>query len=130
MPFGARQQQMLLEFVRTEGPGVIHAPYTPEFEALCAKVDGTSSIESKHAIWEQVIRISARPEVPPAAPAATVSPGPMPVPRDPEVNGPQFPSQTAATPTCSTMARSFRRSRGTRRDRPIFPPNRSPNATS
>jgi hypothetical protein len=48
-------EQMLLDLARTEGPSLVHLPYTPEFEAVCERINAKPTTEDKHRIWEQLV---------------------------------------------------------------------------
>ena len=47
--------QMLLDLARNEGPDVVHLPYTPEFEAVCQRINPAATIEDKHRTWETLL---------------------------------------------------------------------------
>ncbi len=49
--------QMLLDLARNEGPDVVHLPYSPEFEAVCHRIDPAAKTEDKHRIWEQLLEL-------------------------------------------------------------------------
>lgn len=64
--------QLLLELVRSQGPGVIHLPYTQKFHELCSSIKQSPSIEDMHEIWERVVRLQAQPSSPaPSSPPSS-----------------------------------------------------------
>lgn len=49
------QTRILVDLVRNEGPGVVHLPYSPEFEAVCQQISPAATTEDKHRIWEELL---------------------------------------------------------------------------
>jgi uncharacterized protein DUF3800 len=47
--------QMLLDLARSEGPGVVHLPYSSEFELVCQQINPGATTEDKHRIWEKLL---------------------------------------------------------------------------
>lgn len=66
--------QLLLQVVRTQGPKVIHLPYTQEFHDLCSSIKESPSFDDMHDIWERVVRLQTEPPSQPSQP--TISPDP------------------------------------------------------
>lgn len=91
--------QMLLNLVRNEGPGVVHLPYTPEFEAVCQRFNPAATIDEKHDIWEKLLGLSeATPPMVDAAPttaATSVAPH-QPKPPSPQSTSPPPPPRRAS----------------------------------
>jgi hypothetical protein len=49
--------QLLLNLARSEGPDVVHLPYTPEFEKVCQQINPTATTEDKHRFWEKLLEL-------------------------------------------------------------------------
>jgi hypothetical protein len=74
-----QQADLLFRLVQSQGAGVIHLPYTAEFEELCAALLGRQpSTEEKHEIWERAIAIQRRDADTPEAAAPPPQPEPAP----------------------------------------------------
>jgi hypothetical protein len=75
--------QMLLDLARSEGPDVVHLPYTPEFEALCQKINPAATTEDKHRIWEELLenlrKVGTSPLSPQETPNTALRPEPLAV---------------------------------------------------
>ena len=54
---GIEQCARKLILARNEGPDVVHLPYTPEFEAVCQRINPAATIEDKHGIWEKLLAL-------------------------------------------------------------------------
>ncbi|MDZ4782038.1 MAG: hypothetical protein SGJ19_17455 [Planctomycetia bacterium] len=87
---------MLLDLARNEGPDVVHLPYTPEFEAVCQRINSAATIDDKHGIWETLLGLTAAdtPPIeavvpPPALPVAVPPPRPLAEPTSPHARTPQ-----------------------------------------
>src|SRR5262245_21450361 len=78
MQLDDQQSELLFRLVQSQGTGVIHLPYTPEFENLCALIlNRPPSTDEKHDIWERVVQLQGRAPEPDA---------PM-IPPDPQAPG-------------------------------------------
>src|SRR4051812_33146186 len=53
-------KQMLLDLARSEGPGVVHLPYSREFEAVCQKIKPAATTDDKHHIWEELLDLGGK----------------------------------------------------------------------
>lgn len=62
--------QLLLDLVHSQGPQVIHLPYTQTFHELCASIKPSPSVEDMHEIWERLVRLHSQPSSPPVSPVA------------------------------------------------------------
>lgn len=98
--------QLLLDLARTEGPDVVHLPYTAEFEAVCQRINPGASIEDKHLVWEKLLGLG-KAETPPEIaviqdlpapvtsavpePSALLPSPPQPISRPPEKSNLLFP---------------------------------------
>src|SRR4051794_10848942 len=75
-----QQDDLVRGLVERRGVGVIHLPYTPEFEAMCFEAVGrTPSDGERHALWERILELRARPQTishPNAAPPVQAPPVP------------------------------------------------------
>lgn len=100
--------QMLLELARSEGPGVVHLPYSPEFEKICREIRPSPSTRDKHAIWERLLELQAastsgperqdaasppEPTVDGTRPTSKVTPSPPRVTRSSEASGLLFETE-------------------------------------
>jgi len=100
------QNQMLLDLARNEGPEVVHLPYSPEFEAVCQKINPAATTEDKHGFWEKLLELGqvetspaevavpsqVPPVVAPGAEPSTVPAKPLArISRAPESSGLLFP---------------------------------------
>ncbi|HEV7998458.1 MAG TPA: hypothetical protein VGP63_01180 [Planctomycetaceae bacterium] len=100
--------QLLLDLAQKEGPGVVHLPYTPEFEAVCQQLNPAATLEDKHRFWETLlVEVDTLPtggasstQVPPATipkpePAALPTSPPAQTSHPHETSGSLFPIDEA-----------------------------------
>ena len=66
--------QMLLDLAQNEGPDVVHLPYSPEFEAVCQRINPAANTEDKHRIWEKLLELRNEPRSVEATIPAQVAP--------------------------------------------------------